>query len=82
VRDGFDSLPERSSRLAEATATPFGRGWISRLSMDRNGWEADIEEPKFVSEAEMRTVLGTIMGRYSQIATYFDSNSDDFDPIF
>jgi hypothetical protein len=50
--------------------------------MDRNGWEADIEEPKFVSEAEMRTVLGTIMGRYSQIATYFDSNSDDFDPIF
>ena len=29
------------------------------------------EEPEFESEAELRTILATIMGRYSQIATCF-----------
>lgn len=40
------------------------------------------EEPEFESEAEMRTIIGTIMGRYNQIAACFDSDSDGFDPIF
>jgi yecA family protein len=40
------------------------------------------EEPEFESEAELRTILATIMGRYSQIATCFESDPDDFDPIF
>jgi hypothetical protein len=39
-------------------------------------------EPEFETEAEMRTVLGTIMDRYNEIVTCFDSNPDDFDPIF
>jgi len=40
------------------------------------------EEPEFESDTEARTMLGTIMGRYNQIAVCFDSNPDDFDPIF
>jgi uncharacterized protein len=40
------------------------------------------EEPEFETEAEMRTVLGTIMGRYNEIAAYIDSDPDEFDPIF
>jgi uncharacterized protein len=40
------------------------------------------EEPEFETEAEMRIVLGTIMGRYNEIATYIDSDPDEFDPIF
>jgi len=40
------------------------------------------EEPKFDSDAEMRTVLGTIMGRYNEIAARFDSEPEAFDPIF
>jgi uncharacterized protein len=38
--------------------------------------------PEFETEEEMRTVLGTIMGRYSEIAACFDSDPDEFDPIF
>ena len=30
----------------------------------------------------MRTVLGTIMGRYNEIAACFSSDPDEFDPIF
>jgi uncharacterized protein len=39
-------------------------------------------EPEFETEEEMRTVLGTIMGRYNEIATCFNSDPDEFDPIF
>ena len=42
----------------------------------------DDEEPEFESEAEARTILGTIMGRYNQIAACFGSNPDGFDPLF
>jgi uncharacterized protein len=40
------------------------------------------EEPKFETEDEMRTVLGTIMGRYNEIAACFNGDPDEFDPIF
>ena len=39
-------------------------------------------EPGFETEEEMRTVLGTIMGRYNDIAASFDSDAEEFDPIF
>ena len=39
-------------------------------------------EPEFETEEEMRTVLGTIMGRYNQIAACFDSEPEEIDPIF
>ena len=40
------------------------------------------EEPEFETEAEMRTVLGTIMGRYNEIITCLDSEAENFEPIF
>ena len=40
------------------------------------------DEPVFETEAEMRTVLGTIMGRYNEIVTWLDSEPEDFEPIF
>jgi uncharacterized protein len=40
------------------------------------------EEPGFQSEAQMRTVLGTIMGRYNEIVACFEVDFDEFDPIF
>jgi uncharacterized protein len=40
------------------------------------------EEPEFQTETEMRTVLGTIMGRYNEIVACFTSARDDFEPIF
>jgi uncharacterized protein len=39
------------------------------------------EEPEFETEDEMRTVLGTIMGRYNEIVACLDTDPDDFDPI-
>ena len=39
-------------------------------------------EPELETEEEMRTVLGTIMGRYNEIAACFDSDPEEFDPIF
>jgi uncharacterized protein len=39
-------------------------------------------EPKFETEEEMRTVLGTIMGRYNEIAECFNANPTEFEPIF
>jgi uncharacterized protein len=39
-------------------------------------------EPQFETEAEMQTVLGTIMGRYNQIADPINTNPAGFDPIF
>ena len=39
-------------------------------------------EPEFETQEEMRTVLGTIMGRYNDIAACFDSDAEEFDPIF
>jgi uncharacterized protein len=39
-------------------------------------------EPEFETEEEMRAVLGTIMGRYNEIAACFNSDPDEFDPIF
>src|ERR1019366_4869906 len=38
--------------------------------------------PEFESESETWTVLGTIMGRYHEIATCFHSDPDKFEPIF
>ena len=40
------------------------------------------EDPEFQTEAEMRTVLGTIIGRYNEIVACFASEPDDFEPIF
>src|ERR1700681_4385677 len=40
------------------------------------------EEPVFHTEDEMRTVLGTIMGRYNEIVACLNSDPDSFDPIF
>jgi uncharacterized protein len=40
------------------------------------------EEPEFESEAEMQTVIRTIMGRYNEIATCFDSDPYQFEPVF
>jgi uncharacterized protein len=39
-------------------------------------------EPEFETEAEMRTVLGTIMGRYNEIIACLNSEPENFDPIF
>lgn len=39
-------------------------------------------EPEFQSETEMRTVLGTIMGRYDEIVACLASDRDEFEPIF
>jgi uncharacterized protein len=38
-------------------------------------------EPEFQSGDEMRTVLGTIMGRYNEIVACLASDPDDFEPI-
>jgi uncharacterized protein len=38
--------------------------------------------PEFKTENEMRIVLGTIMGRYNEIAACFNSDPEEFDPIF
>ncbi len=40
------------------------------------------EEPEFASEDEMRTVLGTIMGRYNEIVACFNIDPEKFEPIF
>ena len=40
------------------------------------------EEPVFRTDAEMRTVLGTIMGRYNEIVTCLADDPNDLDPIF
>jgi len=40
------------------------------------------EEPEFETEAEMRTVLGTIMGRYNEIIACLDSDPEGLEPIF
>ena len=40
------------------------------------------EEPEFRTEEEMRTVLGTIMGRYNEIVACLADDPDDLDPIF
>jgi uncharacterized protein len=39
-------------------------------------------EPEFETDAEMRIVLGTIMGRYNQIKACLDSDPGGFEPIF
>ena len=39
-------------------------------------------EPQFETQDEMRIVLGTIMGRYNEIAACFASDPEEFDPIF
>jgi uncharacterized protein len=39
-------------------------------------------EPEFETETEMRTVLGTIMGRYNEIIACLDAEPENFDPIF
>ena len=39
------------------------------------------EEPVFQIEEEMRTVVGTIMGRYNEIGACLNTDPDEFDPI-
>jgi len=43
-------------------------------------WGGD--EPLFETEQEMQVVLGTIMGRYNEIAACFNANAAEFEPIF
>src|SRR3984957_18525157 len=38
-------------------------------------------EPEFETQKEMRTVLGSIMGRYNEIAACFNSDPEEFGPI-
>src|SRR5690242_16925480 len=40
------------------------------------------EEPEFETDDEMRTILGTIMGRYNEIVACFSNDADNFCPIF
>jgi uncharacterized protein len=40
------------------------------------------EEPEFETEDEMHVVLGTIIGRYNDIAACFNTDPDGFDPMF
>jgi uncharacterized protein len=40
------------------------------------------EEPEFATTEEMRTVLGTIMSRYNEVAASFYPDPINFDPIF
>lgn len=40
------------------------------------------EEPEFETGDEMRIVLTSIMGRFNEIAACFNSDPDDFEPIF
>ena len=39
-------------------------------------------EPEFETEDQMQIILGTIMGRYNEIAACFNSDPGEFDPIF
>jgi uncharacterized protein len=39
-------------------------------------------EPQFQTESEIRTVVGTIMGRYNEIVVCCNGDPDEFDPIF
>jgi uncharacterized protein len=43
-------------------------------------WGGD--EPVFETEDEMRTVLGTIFGRYNELGDCFNTNPAEFEPIF
>ena len=43
-------------------------------------WGGDA--PEFETEDEMRTVLGTIMGRYNEIIACLGSEPENFEPIF
>ena len=38
--------------------------------------------PEFQTEDEMRIVLGTIMGRYNEVVACFNSDREEFAPIF
>jgi uncharacterized protein len=40
------------------------------------------DKPEFETEDEMRTVLGTIFGRYNEIADCFNTDPSEFEPIF
>lgn len=40
------------------------------------------EEPEFESEQQVRTVLGTIMGRYNEIVAIMETDPDSLEPIF
>jgi uncharacterized protein len=40
------------------------------------------EEPEFVSDAHMQTMISLIMGRYNEIVTGFNSDPERFEPIF
>jgi hypothetical protein len=39
-------------------------------------------EPQFQTDSEIRTVVGTIMGRYNEIVVCCNGDPDEFDPIF
>ena len=38
------------------------------------------EEPEFESEQQMRTILGTITGRFNEIAAIMETDPDSFQP--
>jgi len=40
------------------------------------------EEPKFESTAHAEMIIGLIMGRYNEIITGFNSDPEEFEPIF
>jgi uncharacterized protein len=79
-----DDAPENSMGLSDLdgflTGIVVGPGlalpseWLPVI------WDG--KQPQFRSEHEMRTVLGTIMGRYNEIAACFNDDLDEFDPIF
>ena len=39
-------------------------------------------EPEFETDTEMNTIIGTIMGRYNEIVTRFESDPYQFEPLF
>ena len=67
-----------ASTIAVAARPPRLSTSDRPISTERWGGAA----PEFETEDEMRTVLGTIMGRYNEIAACFGSSLNEFDPIF
>jgi uncharacterized protein len=65
-------------RRMSVAGSVIGHAFLAARSMGVWGGQ----EPKFKTEDQMRIILGTIMGRYNEIAACFNSDPDEFDPIF
>ena len=79
-----DHAPDDSMGLSDLDGFPTGVVVGPELIMPSE-WFPVIwggEEPEFETEAEMSTVLDTIMGRYNEIAACFATDPDEFEPIF